>query len=81
MTLDINSNYQLENSCYSEYNILVYDDLYTLNEIYYKSAKNALENRNGIMLIVSTYETPKTVREMLTEYEIDVKSTNLMVLS
>jgi hypothetical protein len=33
------------------------------------------------MLIVSTYETPKTVREKLTEYEIDVKSTNLMVLS
>lgn len=25
------------------------------------------------MLIVSTYETPKTVREKLTEYEIDVK--------
>ena len=25
------------------------------------------------MLIVSTYETPKTVREMLTESEIDVK--------
>lgn len=68
MTLDINSNYDLEHSCYSEHNILIYDDLYTLREIYCRSAKN-----NEIMLIVSTYETPKTVREMLTEYEIDVK--------
>lgn len=73
MTLDINSNYELENSCYSEHNILIYDDLYTLREIYCRSAKNALEKNNEIMLIVSTYETPKTVREMLTEYEIDVK--------
>lgn len=79
MTLDINSNYQLENSCYSEHNIIIYDVLYTLREIYCRSAKDALENNNEIMLIVSTYETPKTVREMLTEYEIDVKSTNLMV--
>ena len=80
MTLDINSNYQLENSCYIKHNILIYDVLYTLREIYYRSAKDALEKNNEIMLIVSTYETPKTVREMLTEYEIDVKSTNLMVL-
>ncbi len=73
MTLDINSNYELEHSCYSEHNILIYDDLYTLREIYCRFAKIALEKNNEIMLMVSTYETPKTVREMLTEYEIDVK--------
>jgi hypothetical protein len=79
MTLDINSNNELENSCYSEHNILIYDDLYRLREIYCRSAKIALEKNNEIMPIVSTYETPKTVREMLTEYEIDVKKYNLIV--
>jgi hypothetical protein len=73
MSLDINSNYELEHSCYSEHNILIYDDLYTLREIYCRSAKNALEKNNEVMLTVSTYETPKTGREMLTEYEIDMK--------
>ena len=80
MTLDIDSNYELENSCYSEHNILIYDDLYTLREVYCRSAKNGLEKNNEIMLIVSSYGTPKTVREMLTEFEIDVKKYNPMVL-
>jgi hypothetical protein len=56
-----------------EHNILIYDDLYTLREIYGRSTKNALEKNNEIMLIVSTYERSKTVRGMLTEYKIDVK--------
>jgi hypothetical protein len=73
MTLDLNSNYQLENSCYGDHSIIIYDDLYTLREVYCRSAKKALEKNNEIMLIVTTYETPNTVREMLGEYEVDVK--------
>jgi hypothetical protein len=69
----LNSSYQLETSFYYEHNIIVYDDVYTLREVYCRSAKNALEKNNEIMLIVTTYGTPNTVREMLREYEIDVK--------
>ncbi len=80
MTLDLTSNHQLENSCYGEHNIIIYDDHYTLREVYCRSAKKALEKNNEIMLIVTTYETPNTVRQMLGEYEGGLKSTNLMVL-
>jgi hypothetical protein len=73
MTLDLNSKHQIENSCYGEHNIMIYDDLYTLREVYCRSAKNALEKNNEIMFIVTTYETPNTVRQMLGEYEVDVK--------
>ena len=33
----------------------------------------ALEKNNEIMLIVTTYETPRTVRDMLSEYDINVQ--------
>jgi hypothetical protein len=64
MTLDINSEYQLQNSCYKEHNMIIYELLYTLREIYAKFSKKALEQNNQIMLIVTTYETPDTVRNM-----------------
>lgn len=53
--------------------MIIYDDLYTLREIYAKFSKKALEKNNEIMLIVTTYETPDTVRDMLSEYEINVQ--------
>jgi hypothetical protein len=53
--------------------MIIYEDLYTLREIYARVSKKALEQNNEIMLIVTTYETPDTVRNMLSEYEINVK--------
>ncbi len=53
--------------------MIIYEDLYTLREIYASFSKKALEQNNEIMLIVTTYETPDTVRKMLSEYEINVK--------
>ena len=53
--------------------MIIYEDLYTLREIYARFSKKALEKCNEIMLIVTTYETPNAVRGMLTEYEIDVR--------
>ena len=73
MTLDINSQYQLQSSCYNEHNLIIYEDLYSLREIYCRFAKMALEKNNEIMLIVTTYETPRTVRDMLSEYDINVQ--------
>jgi hypothetical protein len=73
MTLDINTEKQLQNSSYNEHNMIIYEDIYTLREIYCKFSKKALENDNEIMLIVTTYETPNTVRDMLNEFEIDVQ--------
>jgi hypothetical protein len=73
MALDMNSEQQLQNSCYSEHNMVIYEDLYTLREIYCKFSKKALEKNNEIVLIVTTYETPNTVRGMLSEYEIAVQ--------
>ena len=73
MTLDIKSEHELENSCYNQHNMVVYEDLYTLREIYAKFSKKALQKNNEIMLIVTTYETPDTVRDMLIEYNINVQ--------
>ena len=73
MTLDIKSEHELENSCYNQHNMVVYEDLYTLREIYAKFSKKALQKSNEIMLIVTTYETPDTVRDMLIEYNINVQ--------
>ena len=44
--------------------MIIYELLYTLREIYAKFSKKALEQNNQIMLIVTTYETPDTVRNM-----------------
>jgi KaiC/GvpD/RAD55 family RecA-like ATPase len=53
--------------------MIIYEDLYTLREIYARFSKKALEQNNEIMLIVTAYETPDTVRNMLSEYEINVQ--------
>ena len=53
--------------------MIIYEDLYASREIYAKFSKKALEQNNEIMLIVTTYETPDTVRDMLSEYEINVQ--------
>jgi MEDS: MEthanogen/methylotroph, DcmR Sensory domain len=73
MTLDTKTEHQLQNSCYNEHNLLIYEDLYTLREIYCRFAKKALEKNNEIMLIITTYETPHTVRDMISEYDINVQ--------
>jgi MEDS: MEthanogen/methylotroph, DcmR Sensory domain len=53
--------------------MIIYEDIYTLREIYAKFSKKALEQNNEIMFIVTNYETPDIVRNMLTEYEINVQ--------
>ena len=72
MALDVNTRHQLDNTCYHEHSIIVYADLNALREIYCRYSKEALEKNNEIVLIATTYETPQTVRDMLSDYSIDV---------
>ena len=44
-----------------------------MREIYAKFSKKALQTNNELMLIVTTYETPDTVRDMPIEYDINVQ--------
>lgn len=59
--------------------MIIYEDLYTLREIYCKFSKTALEKNNEIMLIVTTYETPNNVRDMLRDMRSMCKNMNPMV--
>jgi hypothetical protein len=63
----------LQDSCYHEHNIIIYDDLYIFREIYCKYSKEALENDNEIVIIATTYEAPQNIRDMLVDYELDVQ--------
>jgi MEDS: MEthanogen/methylotroph, DcmR Sensory domain len=63
--------------------MIIYDDLYTFREIYCKYSKEALENNNEIVLIATTYEAPHNIRDMLSDYDLDVQyheSNGLLVI-
>jgi MEDS: MEthanogen/methylotroph, DcmR Sensory domain len=53
--------------------MIIYEDLYTFREIYCNYSKEALERHNEIVLIASTYEDLGTMRDMLTDYGVDVQ--------
>jgi DcmR-like sensory protein len=53
--------------------MIIYEDLYTLREIYCNYSKEALEKSNEIVLIATTYEDPNTMRDMLIDYGLNVQ--------
>lgn len=63
--------------------MIIYEDLYTLREIYCNYSKEALEKNNEIVLIATTYEDPINMRDMLTDYGLNVQyheSNGLLVI-
>jgi MEDS: MEthanogen/methylotroph, DcmR Sensory domain len=73
VALDNNTKHQLQESCYHEHNMIIYEDLYTFRELYCKYSKEALEKNNDIVLVATTYEAPNNIRDMLCDYEVNVK--------
>lgn len=73
MALDNNTKDQLQDSYYHEHNMIIYEDLYTFREIYCKYSKEALVKNNEIVLIATTYEAPNNIRDMLTDYGLNVQ--------
>jgi hypothetical protein len=55
-----------------EHVVLVYPNLETLRQIYSHYCRTALEN-NELVLLLTYYETADSVRQTLTEVDIDVK--------
>jgi hypothetical protein len=53
--------------------MIIYEDLYTFREIYCKYSKEALEKNDEIVLIATTYEAPHNIRDMLSDYDLDVQ--------
>ena len=53
--------------------MIIYEDLYTFRELYCKYSKEALEKNNDIVLVATTYEAPHNIRDMLSDYEVNVK--------
>jgi len=73
LALDSSTRNELDNSSYHEHSIIVYEDLAAFQEIYCRYTKEALENNNEIVVIASTYEMPQTVRQMISDYGVDVE--------
>jgi hypothetical protein len=72
LALDSSTRNELDNSSYHEHSIIVYEDLDAFREIYCRYTKEALENNNEIVVIASTYDTPQTVRQLISDYGVDV---------
>jgi len=72
MALDPNSRQQLGEIKSHEHNMIIYEDLEALREIYCGYSKDALEKNNEIVLIATAYETPRTVRSLLRDYGVNV---------
>lgn len=58
---------------YGEHNILIYPDLDSFREIYSKLTMARLKNNHDLVMLLPHYETEKSVRQSLTELEIDVQ--------
>ena len=73
----------IRQSKFYDHNILIYPDLDTFRKIYSKSAKQAL-NSNEIVLLITTYDSFATVIDSLTQSGISVnnetKEGNLIIL-
>lgn len=52
--------------------MLLYDDIDLLRQVYCTAAKNVLEN-NGVLLILSYFETPPKVNYYLDSFGVDVE--------
>lgn len=73
MALDSNTRSQLQEACYHEHNIIIYEDIYTFREIYCRYSKEALEKNNEIVLIATTYDAPQNIRDMLKDFDVNVQ--------
>ncbi|HEX2558094.1 MAG TPA: MEDS domain-containing protein [Nitrososphaera sp.] len=73
MALDSSTRNELDNSSYHEHSIIVYEDLDAFREIYCRYAKEALDNSNEVVVIATTYETPLAVRQLISDYGVDVE--------
>ena len=57
---------------YGEHNMIVYPDTTTLNEVIADHYKEALQERNELVLVIPYYQTVGRVREVLEKNDIDV---------
>jgi hypothetical protein len=56
---------EISESDYTEHNVIVYPDIVTFAEIYSHHAKEAIEKKNDIVLIATTYQTIDAVKAQL----------------
>lgn len=58
---------------FGEHNILTYPDYDSLRELYARHCKQRLDRNNEIVMLLTHYLTPASIRFALQELEIDVK--------
>jgi hypothetical protein len=57
---------------FGEHNALIYDDINSLREIYCSYSKKRLQLRNNTIVILYHYETKRSIRDALKEFDIDL---------
>ena len=57
---------------YGDHNMLVYPDLHTFRRIYGQFTRAQLDD-NGVVLLIPYYETTDSVRQVLSQFGIDVR--------
>lgn len=62
----------LTETAYGEHNILIYPDLDSFREIYAHLTKARIENQNDLVMLLPHYESQRSVKEFLSEMEIDL---------
>ena len=55
-----------------EHNALIYGDINSLREIYCSHSKKSLQLRNNTIIVLYHYETKRSIRDALKEFDIDV---------
>src|SRR5215204_5901920 len=55
-----------------EHNALIYDDINSMREIYCLHSKKRLQLRNNTIIFLYHYETKRSIRDALKEFDIDV---------
>lgn len=63
---------EMMRSNYGEHNLLIYQDLSALKEIYSRYFKNRLESNKETILYLSTYQNVDRVRRTLRDVDLDV---------
>jgi hypothetical protein len=57
---------------FGEHNALIYGDINSLREIYCSHSKKSLQLRNNTIIVLYHYETKRSIRDALKEFDIDV---------
>jgi len=63
----------INKAAYGDHNMIIYDDLDDFRKIYVYHCKIALEEKNEIVLLSTTYESLDEVKDNLEKARIDVK--------